>query len=97
MSLRRVSGQSQVSLMSVSGQFQASLRSISGQSQVSLRSVSGQSQVSLRSFSDLSVPSEPKILRLVYSMIHKTSINKTKYFRLRLTDEVSSERPKGDL
>ena len=25
------------------------------------------------------------------------TINKTKYFRLRLTDEVSSERPKRDL
>ena len=24
-------------------------------------------------------------------------LNKTKYFRLRLTDEVSSERPKEDL
>ena len=34
-------------------------------------------------------------------LLHKVVVlfyfNKTKYFRLCLTDEVSSERPKGDL
>ena len=41
--------------------------SLSGQSQVSLQSVSGQSQASLKSLSAYFViPSEPKILRLVF-------------------------------
>ena len=34
----------------------------------------------------------------VVEMLFRKKIRiKTKYFRLRLTDEVSSERPKGDL
>ena len=75
-----LSGQSQVSPRLVPGQSQVSPRSVPGLSQVCLRSVSvclrsvsGLSQVSLRSVSGhkalFAVESEPKILRLVCSVI----------------------------
>ena len=37
------------------------------------------------------------VLLVVFTMGENNYFNKTKYFRLHLTDEVSSERPKGDL
>ena len=61
-SLRSVSGLSQVCLRSVSGLFQVCLRSVLGLSQVCLRSVSGLFRVSYLLGSMI----DPEILCLVY-------------------------------